>query len=105
MVNLLVHRYLQSSGDDAVFSISSLDGVNFIFGELCSAIVRDQPDGDLYGPVTTPSPTDTNAPVLVNGSDDLSLDWEDITQEQEDLAKLVHMCHSSIPETEFMVMD
>jgi hypothetical protein len=102
VINVLIHRFLESTNDLDLFSISSLDGVNFIFGELCSAVVRDQSDGDLYGPINTPV-TKTDDPVLVTGSDDISLDWEDITIEQEDLAKLVHMCRSSVAETEFMV--
>ena len=65
------------------FLIDSVDGVSLLFGELCNILVRDQVDGTLFGPKS----------VAENDfKDDMThLDWEDIIDEQTNMAQLIHV--------------
>ncbi|KAJ3118612.1 Vacuolar protein sorting-associated protein 35 [Nowakowskiella sp. JEL0407] len=60
------------------FRIDTLQGVEALFGVLCSVLVRDQPDGNVWG---------ENA----EGKPDNPVEWDDIVEEQELVAKLVHL--------------
>ncbi|KAJ3194022.1 Vacuolar protein sorting-associated protein 35 [Irineochytrium annulatum] len=73
-----------SSGLVESFRIGTVEGVDAIFGELCSVMVRDQKDGGLFGPrrVSAESP---------RRGEELALDWEDVVEEQNMVAKLVHL--------------
>lgn len=77
------------------FRIDSLDSVNAVFGELCSVMVRDQNDGGLFGskPVSssdrTPSSTSS-----IEDEDVQPLDWDDVVEEQNLVAKMVHLIMS-----------
>ena len=62
------------------FNISSIEGVNLIFGELCDVIVRDQKDGGLFGQKIE-GEIGYEAPI----------DWEDILEEQSLVSRLIHL--------------
>ncbi|KAJ3044842.1 Vacuolar protein sorting-associated protein 35 [Rhizophlyctis rosea] len=92
------------------FLISTPDGVNAIFGELCSVMVRDQKDGGLFGP--KPVQADPNEPAQPKYAprtvrvEELPLDWEDVVEEQNLVAKLVHLVRSADGDVdkEFMLL-
>ncbi|KAJ3053033.1 Vacuolar protein sorting-associated protein 35, partial [Rhizophlyctis rosea] len=92
------------------FLISTPDGVNALFGELCSVMVRDQKDGGLFGP--KPVPADPNEPPQPKYAprtvrvEELPLDWEDVVEEQNMVAKLVHLVRSADGDVdkEFMLL-
>ncbi|KAI9208650.1 vacuolar protein sorting-associated protein 35 [Polychytrium aggregatum] len=77
------------------FIISTIDGVNAIFGELCSVMIKDQRDGGLFGPKSSPVEEEpADGPKYVPRSkpaEELPLDWDDIVEEQSMVAKLVHL--------------
>ncbi|KAH6571680.1 hypothetical protein BASA62_003766 [Batrachochytrium salamandrivorans] len=92
------------------FKISTIDGVNFLLGEIGTIMVRDQIDGGLFGAKPMPSfqsnqsdPTlsvdlrhgsGSNGMIESKSTDeaDIPLDWEDAQEEQTYLAK---MCYYS----------
>ena len=82
--------------------VGTMDGVNFMFGEICSIMVRDQVDGGLFGP----KPKIIDGDNIARNVDDIPLDWEDALEEQTLLAKLVHVIKSdeSDFEHEFLVI-
>ncbi|KAJ3109779.1 Vacuolar protein sorting-associated protein 35 [Phlyctochytrium planicorne] len=89
------------------FRISSVDGVDAIFGELCSVMVRDQKDGGLFGPRKSAFTGEGEETLNGKGGDEeLPLDWEDIVEEQNMVAKLVHLLKAkdSDPEQEFVLL-
>ncbi|RKO90980.1 vacuolar protein sorting-associated protein 35 [Blyttiomyces helicus] len=96
-------RAYSSSG----FIISDADGVNAILGELCSIMVREQKDGGLFGPKPIPIPED-GAPRYAGRArvEELPLDWEDVVEEQNMVAKLVHLIRTTDGDTdrEFMLL-
>lgn len=69
---------------DHGYLISTVDGVNFILGEICGIMVRDQIDGTIFGPNSTPQENDFKDDVQV-------IDWEDIVEEQNLMAQLMHV--------------
>ncbi|KAH9273428.1 hypothetical protein BASA83_004093 [Batrachochytrium salamandrivorans] len=91
------------------FKISTIDGVNFLLGEIGTIMVRDQIDGGLFGAKPMPSfqsnqsdPTlsvdlrhgsGSNGMIESKSTDepDIPLDWEDAQEEQTYLAKMVHL--------------
>ncbi|KAH6570140.1 hypothetical protein BASA60_007906 [Batrachochytrium salamandrivorans] len=91
------------------FKISTIDGVNFLLGEIGTIMVRDQIDGGLFGAKPMPSfqPNQSDPTLSVDlrhgsGSNgmieskstdeaDIPLDWEDAQEEQTYLAKMVHL--------------
>jgi vacuolar protein sorting-associated protein 35 len=68
------------------YLLDSVVGINFLFGEMCNVLIRDQVDGTLFGP----------RKVNENDFKDemTHLDWEDIIEEQTNIAKLIHMIKS-----------
>ncbi|KAI8803918.1 vacuolar protein sorting-associated protein 35-domain-containing protein [Cladochytrium replicatum] len=64
----------------ADFRIDSVEGVNAIFGELCSVMIREQRDGGLFG--------------SRGGGYGAEMDWEDAVEEQNLVAKMVHLVRS-----------
>jgi vacuolar protein sorting-associated protein 35 len=74
------------AGREHGFLISNLDGVNFIFGEICSIMVRDQVDGNLFGSYLGK----TQALNDFRDERDGPLDWDDAVEEQTLLAKVIH---------------
>lgn len=76
------------------FRVTTINGVNLVFGEICSCMVREQADGGLFGPKIKVEPVENaaSAPRYVSKiADELPLDWEDVVTEQELIAKLVHL--------------
>lgn len=67
-----VHYYYYLLGHHG-FKISSLDGLNFIFGEVCGSAIRDQEDGNLFL------------------NEDGEVEWNDIREEMGRVGKLVHL--------------
>lgn len=67
------------------FIIDSVNGVDFIFGELCDAIIRDQKDGDLFGYGESDPEISTN----------LKVEWEDIVEEQSLVSRLIQLLKST----------
>ncbi|KAJ3080467.1 Vacuolar protein sorting-associated protein 35, partial [Rhizoclosmatium hyalinum] len=87
---------IQSAADPKqLFLIDTCDGVEAVFGELCSVLVTDCVDGNVCGPKHVP---------MKRGEDDQSveeqrvllekLDWEDVQEEQNWIAKLIHTVKS-----------
>ncbi|KAJ3390268.1 Vacuolar protein sorting-associated protein 35 [Lobulomyces angularis] len=80
------------------FRISSIDGINLLFGELLSCLIREQNDGGLFGQKIT----DISSLQKESGpkyepkviSNDSNLDWGEVVQEQEMIARLVHLIES-----------
>ncbi|KAJ3000722.1 Vacuolar protein sorting-associated protein 35 [Globomyces sp. JEL0801] len=72
---------------DVKFKISSVEGVNFFLGEVCSIMVRDQVDGNLFGSKASHS----SAENAYKDEVDVPLEWEDALDEQTLVAKLVHL--------------
>lgn len=94
------------SHTDLNYTINSNDGVNLIFGELCSVLVRDHKDGGLYGAKPKVKSVDgfgkvdneNNEELQIgdisgydNDEDDLLIDWDDILAEQNLVSKLVQL--------------
>ncbi|KAI9094429.1 vacuolar protein sorting-associated protein 35 [Phlyctochytrium arcticum] len=76
------------------FVIDSVEGVNALFGEFCSVMIREQNDGGLFGPkpITQPD-TEEGQPKYAGRArvEELPLDWEDVVEEQNMIAKMVHL--------------
>ncbi|KAJ1565134.1 Vacuolar protein sorting-associated protein 35, partial [Nowakowskiella sp. JEL0078] len=73
------------------FTIDSVVGVHAVFGELCGAMVRDQNDGGVWGEK--------------EGSGE-RLEWDDVVEEQELVAKLVHLIGGDLEfDKEFELLD
>ncbi|KAJ3085078.1 Vacuolar protein sorting-associated protein 35, partial [Quaeritorhiza haematococci] len=89
------------------FKISTVEGVDVLFGELCSVMIREQKDGGLFGPKPV-LPSDTGDELLGGSGrgsvasagggakrsamvDELPLDWEDVVEEQGLIARMVHL--------------
>ncbi|KAJ3287207.1 Vacuolar protein sorting-associated protein 35, partial [Blyttiomyces sp. JEL0837] len=85
------------------FRIDSVEGVDVLFGELCSVMVRDQNDGGLFGPRASARELEGE---LRSRGEDIPLDWEDVVEEQNMVAKLVHLVVSSEedPDKEFQLL-
>ncbi|KXS16312.1 vacuolar protein sorting-associated protein 35 [Gonapodya prolifera JEL478] len=69
--------------------IDTKDGVDIVFGELLNALVQDQRDGGLFGEVVE------NGAVPTPGRG--TVDWEDITEEQAKVARVVQLVRVSDP--------
>ncbi|KAI8929302.1 vacuolar protein sorting-associated protein 35 [Entophlyctis helioformis] len=80
---------IRAAVNDA-FTVSTIEGVNFLLGEVSTIMVRDQVDGGLFGAKRKPAPS---ADPLEEP--DIPLDWEDAQEEQTYLAKLVHLLRAS----------
>ncbi|KAI9348528.1 vacuolar protein sorting-associated protein 35 [Obelidium mucronatum] len=85
------------------FLIDSCDAVEAVFGELCSVLVVDCADGNVCGPVNVSKPPveRVQSTGLEEKDDEAAaaarlekLDWEDITQEQNWVAKLIQLVRS-----------
>ncbi|TPX55916.1 hypothetical protein PhCBS80983_g04928 [Powellomyces hirtus] len=74
------------------FIVDTEDGVNALFGELCSVMIREQNDGGLFGPKSI-NIEEERGPKYAGQArvEELPLDWEDVVEEQNMAAKLVHL--------------
>ncbi|KAJ1551781.1 Vacuolar protein sorting-associated protein 35, partial [Cladochytrium tenue] len=90
-------------GGGRPFRLDSPDAVNAVFGELCSVMVRDQEDGGLFGPRRVRGQQQQQR----SDPDDLPLDWDDVVEEQNLVAKLVHLISSESedPDDDLMLLD
>lgn len=89
------------------FIVDSADGVNALFGELCSIMIREQKDGGLFGP--KPVQIEEEAGPKYAGKakvEELPLDWEDVVEEQNMVAKIVHLIKTADGDAakEYLVM-
>ncbi|KAJ3411993.1 Vacuolar protein sorting-associated protein 35 [Chytridiales sp. JEL 0842] len=75
------------------FRIDTVEAVDAVFGEFCSVMVREQNDGGLFGPKQSLGGDDRES-MRRGAVDELPLDWEDIMEEQDMVAKLVHLVKS-----------
>ncbi|KAJ3158528.1 Vacuolar protein sorting-associated protein 35 [Geranomyces michiganensis] len=75
------------------FIVDTEDGVNALFGELCNVMVREQTDGGLFGPKSADLEEERSGPKYAGHArvEELPLDWEDVVEEQNMCAKLVHL--------------
>ncbi|KAI8590783.1 vacuolar protein sorting-associated protein 35 [Geranomyces variabilis] len=74
------------------FIVDTEDGVNALFGELCNVMVREQTDGGLFGPKSTDLEEERGPKYAGQARvEELPLDWEDVVEEQNMCAKLVHL--------------
>ncbi|KAJ3328792.1 Vacuolar protein sorting-associated protein 35, partial [Kappamyces sp. JEL0680] len=80
----LIKAHLESG-----FVVSSVDGVNFVLGEVCSIMVRDQIDGNLFGSKRVFADND------FKDENEGPLDWEDAMEEQTLMAQMVHVFKSA----------
>ncbi|KAI9362538.1 vacuolar protein sorting-associated protein 35, partial [Zopfochytrium polystomum] len=78
------------------FRLDSVNAVNAVFGELCSVMVREQNDGGLFGPKQQLGAEGSGGGAKL---DDLPLDWDDVLEEQNMIAKL-----SGLPDDEFLLL-
>jgi vacuolar protein sorting-associated protein 35 len=76
------------------FWINSVEGVNFFLGEVLSIVVRDQIDGGLFGSISANAELDSQ----------VSIDWEDTSEEQTDLAKFIHIIQKTPNEHSFNLL-
>ena len=90
------------------FNICTTDQINFIFGELCSVMIRysnihfrDQRDGNIFGSLVAEAEGDQENEQ--KSHEDLPLDWQDILEEQNLSAKLVHLVKNVDPDKEYLV--
>ncbi|KAJ3273009.1 Vacuolar protein sorting-associated protein 35 [Terramyces sp. JEL0728] len=75
------------------FVISTENGVNFFLGEIASITVRDQVDGNLFGSKSSHQAQENDH----KDEFDSTVDWEDVVEEQQLVAKLVHLIKSDNP--------
>lgn len=72
------------------FIIDTKEGVDLFFGEFCNVMIRDQFDGGLFQAKPQARPeTDEEVPPSI------PYDWEDVQEEQNMIAKLVHLIKTS----------
>ncbi|TPX64938.1 hypothetical protein SpCBS45565_g05516 [Spizellomyces sp. 'palustris'] len=90
------------------FIVDSADGVNALFGELCSIMIREQKDGGLFGPKPIVHHDTEEGPKYAGRTrvEELPLDWEDVVEEQNMVAKMVHLikCRDADADKEFMLL-
>lgn len=83
------------------FQINSIDGVNFVLGEVASVMVRDQVDGGLFGSIPMENAKDLD--VSVN-EPQVTFHWEDVSEEQINLAKFVHVIQKTQSDETFYLL-
>ena len=72
------------------FMLSSSSGVEFILGELCSIVVHDQIDGNLFGSYASRNPSETS----ILSENEGPFDWDNAMNEQTMMAKVAHLIDS-----------
>jgi vacuolar protein sorting-associated protein 35 len=70
--------------------VKTIDQSYFVFGEVCSILVVDQIDGNLFGSLKSRKMNEND----FKDERDLPLDWEDAVEEQTLVAKLLHLIKS-----------
>ncbi|KAJ3216747.1 Vacuolar protein sorting-associated protein 35 [Dinochytrium kinnereticum] len=82
------------------FGITTVEEVDAVLGEVCGVMIRDQKDGGLFGSRRT------GGEEAFRKSEETPLDWEDVVEEQNLVAKLVHLVKSKEkdPEDEFLLL-
>ncbi|ORY45937.1 vacuolar protein sorting-associated protein 35, partial [Rhizoclosmatium globosum] len=87
---------IQSAADPKqLFLIDTCDGVEAVFGELCSVLVTDCVDGNVCGPKHVPMKRGEDGQSVEEQRVLLEkLDWEDVQEEQNWIAKLIHTVKS-----------
>jgi vacuolar protein sorting-associated protein 35 len=71
------------------YKISSVDGVHFLLGEICSIMVRDQIDGNLFGSFRVFAKNEFVDEI------EGPIQWADVDEEQTLMAKLIHSFRSA----------
>jgi vacuolar protein sorting-associated protein 35 len=80
-------KVMLHSATEAKFTISTVEGVEFVFGELCSIVVHDQVDGNLFGSYASRKSLENDLKVENEGP----FDWEEAVEEQTMVAKVTHL--------------
>jgi vacuolar protein sorting-associated protein 35 len=75
------------AGQTDNFTIDSVNAVSLFLGELCDAVIRDQYDGCLFGSKLVEKSQESNN---FEDLEEAFMDWEDIQEEQNSVAKLIH---------------
>ncbi|KAJ3326284.1 Vacuolar protein sorting-associated protein 35 [Boothiomyces sp. JEL0866] len=86
----IAHEFLKAALKANIengFTISTENGVNFFLGEIASITIRDQIDGNLFGSKTSHQAQENDH----KDEFDSAVDWEDVVEEQQLVAKLVHL--------------
>jgi vacuolar protein sorting-associated protein 35 len=86
---------------DNKFNITSVEGVTFVLGEVASIMVRDQIDGGLFGSI--PIKIGENEIVSPN-EPQLTLDFEDASEEQIMIAKFIHVIQKTQTQDSFKLL-
>ncbi|KAJ3096834.1 Vacuolar protein sorting-associated protein 35 [Phlyctochytrium planicorne] len=100
---------LAGGKDKVPFRISTVDEVDAVLGELCSVLVRDQKDSTIFGSrkgMLVASAEGDEVSYESKRGENVTLDWEDISEEQNMVAKLVHLVQAkgSNPEDQFLLL-
>lgn len=98
----LVVKMALSAGVEGIFSISTVDGVNFLLGEVCSIMIRDQIDGNLFGSKASRNVQDND----FKDECELPIEWDEVYEEQFMMAQLIHLIQSPNrnPKEDFSVL-
>ncbi|KAJ3101719.1 Vacuolar protein sorting-associated protein 35 [Phlyctochytrium bullatum] len=96
------------------FRITTIDAVDALFGEVCSVMVRDQKDGGLFGTRHLPPHLEAldrdmegaASETPFRKKEEVVLEWDEVVEEQNLLARLVHLVKSKEenPEDEFLLL-
>lgn len=70
--------------------VKNIDEIDFVFGEVCSILIVDQIDGNLFGSLKSRKMNEND----FKDERDMPLDWEDAVEEQTLVAKLLHLVKS-----------
>ncbi|KAJ3212302.1 Vacuolar protein sorting-associated protein 35 [Entophlyctis luteolus] len=74
--------------------IATRNAVEAVFGELCSVLVTDCLDGNVFGAFAAER-FEENERLVVPVTRLLKLDWEDIVEEQNLMARMIHLVRST----------
>ncbi|KAJ3262044.1 Vacuolar protein sorting-associated protein 35 [Boothiomyces macroporosus] len=101
----IAHEFLKAALKANVendFTISTENGVNFFLGEIASITVRDQIDGNLFGSKSSHQAQENDH----KDEFDTAVDWEDVVEEQQLVAKLVHLIKAEtvVPKDQFNLL-
>ena len=102
----IAHKALDAMMKTAVdntFLISTIDGIEFVFGEICSICVHDQVDGNLFGSYASAKAEEH----ILKAENEGPFDWDEAMAEQTMMAKVSHLIDSpkSFPQERMEVIE
>jgi vacuolar protein sorting-associated protein 35 len=85
------------------FIVPSVDAVNFLLGEICSIMIRDQVDGNLFGSNASRNGNENDFKDETEGP----FGWDEVVFEQTLMAQLIHVIKSATndPTDEFNLLN